>query len=101
MSQLAEDLKAAKALIADEAKWTRRTFEEGGCFCALGAVAEAVKFDPWSNWSHDPRAWNCKLALEAETPDRDVPAFNDHPRTTHADVLALFDRAIAAAEAQS
>ena len=30
----------------------------------------------------------------------DVPDFNDSPRTTHADVMAMFDRAIEAAKAQ-
>jgi hypothetical protein len=29
-----------------------------------------------------------------------VPGFNDDPRTTHADVLALFDRAISARRAE-
>ncbi|MEL6388391.1 MAG: hypothetical protein AAFR00_13655 [Pseudomonadota bacterium] len=29
-----------------------------------------------------------------------VVSFNDDPDTTHADILALFDRAIAAAEAE-
>jgi hypothetical protein len=31
---------------------------------------------------------------------RPVYAFNDHPDTTHADIMALFDRAIAAQEPQ-
>lgn len=29
-----------------------------------------------------------------------IAAYNDHPATTHADVLALFDRAIAARQAE-
>lgn len=65
--------------------------------CTLGAV--------WKFGSHvDALALTCSLAVElleysvtADDDDGDrlyVPDFNDHEDTEHADVIALFDRAI-------
>lgn len=107
-AQLAKDLRAAKALIDTPDKWTKGVWARDAdgadvsvddvsaavCFCSFGACKMAVGFD------------NCvddmMLALGGAIPEGSAavstPSFNDHPDTTHADVMALFDRAIAAAE---
>lgn len=57
-------------------------------FCVMGAVIRR------------PMGGNAIVALmEARKDGRGLPCFNNSPTTTHADVLALFDRAIAARRA--
>jgi hypothetical protein len=102
MSQLAEDLKAAKALIADPARWCKGIARNQNCtMYAVSVVA--------GQGSGAYRFTRCDEALRQALPRtiqlpfggaHPIVAFNDAPETTHADVLALFDRAIAAAEAQ-
>ena len=93
-----DDLIAAKALIATPEKWIKGEFERDGCFCARGAI-QAVNLD-------SSREIDAEEALEAAVPRRarhrskfvsSVSKFNDDPNTTHADIMALFDRAIARA----
>lgn len=90
-------LVKARANIADPSRWMKlgpahTSGMRGNCIvghtgrlCDTSALAQAVA-----------------LALAAHLPDERsrrfasaVWVFNDHPATTHADVLALFDRAIA------
>lgn len=103
-------LRKARELIARPEGWTKRANARdarGGivgvgsgratCFCAVGALwhADAPNF-------HSVRA--LRDALESVLPAGvaiEIEAFNDDPGTTHADVLALFDRAIAAEEART
>lgn len=92
-----ENLIKAKALIDTPEKWTRGEYMHSGCFCALGALAEALDIDPVSaRLSMTPEL----LALRGAVPEPffSVWRYNDEPSTTHADVLALFDRAIEAAK---
>jgi hypothetical protein len=97
---LVDDLKAAKALIDTPEKWAKGDYEFSGCYCALGAAAKAIGFDPNDNWLNDSRARGIERALEAALPKgmAFVPDFNDSASTTHADIMALFQRAIEAAE---
>lgn len=100
---VAEILRKARALIEKPSAWGRCDLhdKDTGRRCIYGALEaagtigegpirealiEAVgTFPADSYWATSPRSI--------------VPMmFNDCPRTTHADVLALFDRAIAAAE---
>lgn len=94
---LADELRAAKALIDTPEKWIKGEYARNGCFCALGAAFEAAGWEGWKLGS------DIEGALDAELPDGfdSVPQFNDHPATTHADIMSLFDRAIAAAEGRS
>lgn len=95
----------AKARIVDPASWTKgalaRTKDllvtglyDGNavCYCSLGAVQLVA-----GNLTAQ-----AKSALESQLPmdysGRHLAAYNDDPNTKHADVLALFDRAIAASE---
>lgn len=101
----ADQLRAAKALIDTPEKWTRGEYArdmfgsgvdclsgEAVCFCTLGALGAvgAANCDPI-----------IRKALEPVFAGS-VSMFNDSRTTTHADIMALFDRAIAAAlEARS
>lgn len=104
----AEVLTKARALIADENRWTQgkyardalgeeaEPFEAGAvCFCALGAIAHVADLEP----EHDLPGEQI-LKEEAYFADGSlcVPMFND--KHTHAEVLDLFDRAIARAESE-
>ena len=107
--KLADLLKAARSKIDAPEKWTRECYARGEdgfyadmhgadavCFCAMGAVRSLIPNSP-SAWFVGDYVRNF---INNHLPEgyRSIPAFNDNLDTTHADVLALFDRAIAAAE---
>jgi len=85
-------LIAARALIADERNWIKganfRKVAGCDCFCADGAVEEVFRNRPW-----EP---GVRPALRAASPNGMIVTYNDADETTHADVLAMFDRAIEA-----
>lgn len=94
MSTLREDLIAAKALIDTPEKWGKGEFEpRPGCYCAVGAIwkvtdGEGTRYvaPVFALWKVLPGDWT------------NAAGYNDDPETTHADIMALFDRAIATAE---
>lgn len=91
MASTRENLIAAKALIDTPEKWGKGTYEPSpGCYCALGALDAASEGGRWT-------PFEVMAALTIALPDsaKDIVAFNDDPNTTHADIMALFDRAIA------
>jgi hypothetical protein len=98
-----DDLIAAKALIDAPDKWTKGIHFSGGRYCAMGAVGAATR------QPHGGSRWaECDRALIKSAPrhrwregvdGHPVVAFNDDPATTHADIMALFDRAIERASA--
>lgn len=93
-------LTLARELIATPDRWTK------------GAIARNVHGDPVASRSADAVCW-CALgaglhvaglilrvpdnALPLDTEARTIESYNDLPSTTHADILAVFDRAISAA----
>jgi hypothetical protein len=96
-------LVRARALIAEERNWCKLTFARGWGhipvpprsrfarrFCAIGAVKRAASelLLPTQN---------ARIALEAQT-RREVERWNDDRLRTHAEVIAVFDSAIAALE---
>lgn len=100
-TQLLKDLVAARALIADPARWTQGEFARSntgaGCLvsarnrvslCALGAADAATRDEPTST-----RLNNVVDQLRRHTGGMSLSTFND--RHTHAEVLAVFDAAIA------
>lgn len=95
---LIENLKAAKALIGTPEKWGKGLdcyFAKPGCrMCAHEALRQ-VEGDH-STMYRDRKA--LAAALPEAWQGYEVPEYNDHPDTTHADIMALFDRAITAAE---
>lgn len=93
MTTTAEVLRDAKALIADPDRWIKgrnqMILDGRKCYCSVGAIEAAAQDD-----SAYTAAW---IALHDSL--YTWPAqFNDSPKTTHADVMAAFDRAIAAEE---
>lgn len=105
-TQLATDLSAAKALIDTPEKWTQGTVardangemvehaRDAVCLCAFGACRVAI--GPYADVS--PLMEALRRAIPTENAAPTTVSFNDHPDTTHDDVMALFDRAIAVAE---
>jgi hypothetical protein len=102
---LADDLRAAKALIDTPEKWAKGTYQsQSGCLCVLGACRKVV-FNGALDGDHPGYVGDANplaFALGDALPRGrfSVSDYNDDPATTHADIMALFDRAIAAAEAQ-
>lgn len=103
-------LRAARAKIRARKRWARGFF----AYTKTGAKVWPTEKSA-ASWC----AWGAVKVVTADHPDTENPAlhfllkslprrarsnccgisaYNDGPRTTHADILALFDRAIAAAE---
>jgi hypothetical protein len=92
---LKADLIASKALIADPAHWTQTgPCVADGTYCAITACNDLQRAVDAFNALYDalPEAWRRERSTLGS-----VFEFNDHPDTTHADIMALFDRAIEAA----
>lgn len=102
----AEVLRAARAKIEDPSRWLKGRYacDDGGftifehsvyatSWCAVGAVGAIVS--PTS-----PEWWEATAYLRGQVSSRfcSVQLFNDHEKTTHADVMRVFDRAIEQAE---
>lgn len=94
--QTADDLRAARAAIAAPGLWCKNAYEDGGRCCAIRALEVAT-----CRLLGDAAFWRARQALRHALPEGflSVIAYNDAPTTTHADILALFDRAIAEEEA--
>jgi hypothetical protein len=106
VSQLLQDLRAARALIEDPKRWTKGeearnadgdpihpSKPEAVCWCALGATIRV------GGNRADLRTLTMACALrDAEPSGFGVVDVND--RDGHAAVLALYDRAIAKEEAK-
>ncbi len=102
-------LRAAREKIATPERWTKGAAARdvnGGkvdaasplavCWCANGAIYS--KPSPYLRPGlRDSATENLRMLLPIGFY---VSTFNDAPTTTHADILALFDRAIAAEEKQ-
>lgn len=98
----AEILHRARGRIATHETWTKGASarnlsgrdvsgddKEAVCWCAMGAL-----------WADGPSSSLIGAPfLRASVDDGNVAAFNDAAGTTHTDVLAVYDRAIALAEA--
>jgi hypothetical protein len=90
---LKDDLLMAKALINSPRKWRKDGTLAQGRMCIVNAIIEAVGSE---------HTYPCEVAvseaLGIDSASREVIGqFNDHPATTHADIMALFDRAISEA----
>lgn len=106
-SSQADALRAARKLIEVPGRWirgtyarvnktgqaTRATSPDAKCWCALGALRAANCDDTDSSEE--------RYYLEQALPVGHyyVHRMNDDPRTKHKDILSLFDRAIALADA--
>jgi len=104
MTTTRDILIAARALIADPERWTRRvsaraaaekvcdaTDDAAVAWCATGAIERCVSDD--TEWQDALEALRSVLVPTTLITGH-ITAWNDRPSTTHADVLAAFDRAI-------
>jgi hypothetical protein len=104
-----EILIAARAKIEAPERWTQGAYAKTAkrnkadpnspratCWCILGAVAAVTGDNP----NRPDRAISSGLAAAAgvDAYNECVIEWNDAPGRTHAEVLAAFDRAIAAAD---
>lgn len=95
-------LKSARARISDPEHWTRGALSRN--ICGDEVSADSPNACQWcmvgvldiSGFS--PEVWRAESYLKLTTGGY-IDQFNDHPDTTHADVLAAYDRAIEMAEA--
>lgn len=98
-------LKAARELLSDAKRWGKHltasdswgnsvspTSPSAHCWCVYGAIEKAR-----SSMDDNDRA-EVLLAKYLPPKETGISTFNDRLTTSHADILALFDRAIAAEE---
>jgi hypothetical protein len=96
----ADTLRKAKALISDPVNWNNDGdyFKDGdpdtGCMCVYGAIHVAL--DPSHHIGETEKLFD-DLFKSLHLPYKLID-YNDHPDTTHDDIMALFDRAIELAE---
>ena len=103
-----EILRGARELLAKPERWTKGecarrsdgsiTFsldDEATCFCLDGAL---IRLCGGSHTDLFHESWE---ALRSIRPGECPIRFNDHPNTTHADILDLLDRGIAELEDKS
>jgi len=96
-----EVLQTGRAWLANESHWCRERFsvrDADGCLrtCAMGAVAEFWKDAKGQSVAY--RALRRAFPADFQRPQHGlfgIAYYNDDPATTHADILALYDRAIA------
>lgn len=83
-------LTEARAKIADPKNWIKGRFVVDDCYCSVGAVYMSAV-------GEDNRAFRMEAikALRVAAGVESVIDFNDAETTSHADVLAMFDKAIA------
>ncbi len=98
-----EILIAARAKIEAPERWTQGEYarnKRGGCvdenspsaacWCIVGAIGSV-------SMEQQHAAWGPLIAAIGGPANLHIPNWNDAPERTHAEVLAAFDRAIAAA----
>lgn len=89
-------LVKARALITDSRRWAKGEYCIGDRYCALGALFGTGAFRDQGDAEQSEAAKLLCRALPSPFAGGFVHRFNDSAVTKHADVLALFDRAIAA-----
>jgi hypothetical protein len=90
-STIADDLKAARALI--EKGWCKDALRLGNTYCAIGALSKVTEGDVYACTSRGDAAYHAvRKMLPAGV---DIADFNNAPETTRQDVLNLFDKALA------
>lgn len=71
--------------------------EPSDCWCASGAIIACTR----GNDDARKSAWEALRLAAGLNAGGDIPSWNDRAERTQADVLAAFDKAIAAEEAKS
>lgn len=103
MSTVKQNLIKVRELIKEPTSWMKGDYNndmcgtrEPTCFCILGAIAATKDIDD-SDACDSPEAIFLRDLAGIE-PACSVALFNDDAATTHADILALLDKAIEQAE---
>ncbi len=106
-TKYSEYLRQAKALIDTPEKWIQGVNFDLGKRCALEAIGSVCPpYGGWGDKDHDERYYGVSAYLtwaltgKKENRDISVVGYNDRKTTTHADIMALFDKAIALAESE-
>jgi hypothetical protein len=87
-------LRAAREYISDPSRWSQGWYDDGGAVCAIGAVNVAMGRQPDCGEISE-----AEEALRSAVSGDSVVDFNDSH--SHAEVLAVFHRAIAVEEAKA
>lgn len=108
--QVFQDLCTARKILTRET-WTKGSAIVAGKYCAMTAIAHTLDITKAAKGDHDQARFEaCRALLSREVPDTflvdehhrslglRVVAYNDDIYTTLDDILALYDRAIAAAQ---
>jgi hypothetical protein len=102
MDTVKDNLIAARALIDTPDKWTQNEYTGfnsalgAQCYCTTGALARVYGKEPSPQSCETGPEYRALRMCLPDGPWFGVVEFNDHPDTTHADIMALFDRAIEA-----
>ena len=101
-----ETLCKARDLISDPSAWIKGNHKQKSAqghtrYCAAGAIWEATgdALDGMNCW-HVP-AYNVLDNMIYDHYRTSVTMYNDHHRTTHQDILDMFDEAIKQAESKA
>lgn len=93
-----EIIQGARELLSDPTRWNKGGFTDGhGAFCirgALGHVHGNVDMTPSGPWHRLREHLPEDFRHFAGGPDM-LAAFNDHPDTTHQDIINLLDKTLA------
>jgi hypothetical protein len=92
-------LIAARDRIGAQIRWCKGLLSHDGQWCTVGAIcatADNLRSELIELLATELPTW----APVADCAEDSVTGFNDDARTTHADVMAVFDRAISRARLQ-
>lgn len=95
VDEVGQIILKARELLSDPARWLKGQLRCGTQVCAVGALCEALGIVDYGFASQSPLSEPALLRVIRALPEgyQSVPGFNDADETTHADVLALLDRA--------
>lgn len=92
---IADNLRAAKALIENPKDWCRFTYTDGDRYCMLGALNKVVRL---GNTGFGPEEHLLQRARDQLFDSIPLPDINDS--LGHPAVMAVYSRAIELAEAE-
>lgn len=95
VDEVGQIILKARELLSDPKRWCKGDLRRQGRVCVVGAICDAAGIVDFSRHNASPVAEMalCRAMAALPVGFRAVPTFNDDPTTTHADVLALLDRA--------
>jgi|TARA_R110000744_G_scaffold42540_2_gene95978 hypothetical protein len=100
MSAAGNLLREAKALISDPKDWTQKGvyITPEGCLCSAGAINRAYNTSGVAPDVADKAYVIMNKSVSKVSRIHHVNSYNDDPKTTHTDIMKLFDDAAAMAD---